>query len=250
MLAHRIIPVILYRGHQVVKGKRFDSWRSIGHVRQSMRIYQARDVDEVVLLGVGATPAGSDPDFALMRDLLGDCFFPVTVGGGIQTLEHFRLALQNGADKIAINTSAIERPALIREAAEKFGRQAVVVSIDVRLGRVHGRCGKEETDLHPVAWAEAAEALGAGEIIINDVDRDGMLAGYNLPLIEEISNAVSIPVVACGGAGSYEDFAKALDVGAHAVAAGAMFAFSDQTPAGAADYLASRGYCVRRKIAA
>jgi cyclase len=251
VLAHRIIPVILYRGHQVVKGKQFDSWRSIGHVETAFQIHWKREVDEILMLDIGATPDGRDPDFDLMRRLNDKPFLPpMTVGGGIRTVEHIRLALANGADKVSINTMALKRPALIGEAAEKFGRQAVSVSIDVRDGRVCGSCGHDQTEFDPVTWAMTVETLGAGEIILNVIERDGMMEGYDLDLIARVSEAVSIPVVACGGAGTYEDFARAIDHGAHAVAAGAMFAFSDATPAGAAEYLASRGYPVRRKMAA
>jgi cyclase len=174
----------------------------------------------------------------------------VTCGGGVRTIEHFRQALKNGADKVAINSSALESPTLIAQAAEKFGRQAVVVSIDVRRGRVWGRCGQAESDLDPVAWAETVEALGAGEILLNCIERDGMMCGYDLELVRKVSEAVKIPVVAAGGCGAYQHMVEALDVGAHAVASGAMFAFCDATPAGAASYLHDKGYPVRRKIAA
>jgi cyclase len=250
VLARRVIPVVLYRGHTVVKGKQFDNSRSIGHVRQAMKVYQARDVDELMLLDIGATPDGREPDFELMRDLLGEAFFPVTVGGGIRTLEHFRLALLNGADKVCINSSALETPTLIREASQKFGAQAVTVSIDVRHGRVWGRCGQAESGLDPVAWAEACEQLGAGEIVLNSIACDGMLQGYDIDLIHHVSDAVKIPVVAAGGAHKYEAFVDAFHAGAHAVAAGALFAFTDATPAAAAEYLHSQGIPVRRKIAA
>jgi len=250
MLKRRIIPVILYRGSQVVKGRQFDSWRSVGHVRQSVRIYQAREVDELVILDIGATPDGREPDFDLISDLTEQCFMPITIGGGIRTLEHFRLALRHGADKVAIGSAALECPELIRDASTKFGSNAVVVSIDVKDGRVIGECGKGKPGPNPMLWARKVESYGAGEIILNDINRDGMMDGYNLDLIEQISNAVRIPVVACGGAGSYNDFAAAFKHGAHAVAASAMFCFSDQTPAEAAEYLSRKGVPVRRRFAA
>jgi cyclase len=246
VLASRIIPVVLMRGHEAVKGKGFDSWRSVGQVRQAVRVYQMRGVDELILLNI----TGKEPDIALVREMAGDCFMPLTVGGGARTLDHFRALLANGADKVAINTAAVETPELISQAAEKFGRQAVVVSIDVKDGYVTTRCGTCRTDLRPMEWARECERLGAGEILLTSVERDGTLGGYDLALVRSVSEAVSVPVVACGGAGTYEHLKEGLDAGAHAVAAGAMWTFTDQTPAGAAEYLAGRGVRVRRKLAA
>ena len=265
MLAKRIIPVVLARGQQAVKGRGFDSWRSVGQLRQAVRVYEMRGVDELILLDISATPSGKEPDFAFVRGYIGGkllsqckwgetpdwgCSMPVTVGGGVRTLDHFRQLLTNGADKVAINTAAIETPDLISAAANKFGAQAVVVSIDVKDGEVFVGCGKNPTSLDPVSWAKEVQSRGAGEILLNSVDRDGTLSGYDLDLVESVSGAVSIPVIACGGAGTYQHFKEALDAGAHAVAAGAIWSFTDSTPAEAADYLASQGIPVRRKVAA
>lgn len=250
MLARRIIPVVLARGQQAVKGKGFDSWRSVGQLRQAIRVYEMRQVDEVILLNISATPEGKEPDVAFVKEFAGEFFCPVTVGGGVTTTDHFRALLAAGADKVAINTAAIETPDLISAAANKFGAQAVVVSIDVKDGQVVTRCGCANTGLNPVEFAQRVENQGAGEILLNAVDRDGTLSGYDLDLVESVSDAVSIPVIACGGAGTYQHFKEALDVGAHAVAAGAIWSFTDSTPAEAADYLASQGIPVRRKVAA
>lgn len=246
MLASRVIPVILYRGSEMFKGEGFESWRSIGNIRQAVRVYQTRGVDELFLLDI----SGNQPDIALIRDLASECFMPVCCGGGVRTIEHFKSLIANGADKVCINTAAVETPELITQAAEKFGRQAVVVSIDVMDGLVVTHSGKQGTNRTPVEWAQEVERLGAGEILLNSVERDGTLQGYDLALIKAVSSAVGIPVVACGGAGSYEDLRLGLDAGAHAVAAGALWSFCDCTPAGAAEYLAARGIAVRRKIAA
>jgi cyclase len=175
---------------------------------------------------------------------------PLTVGGGVNSLEHFRELLRNGADKVAINTAAVEDPAIVSRAAEKFGRQAVTVSIDVKDGYVQTHCGTFRTNLRPVEWARECERLGAGELLLTSVSRDGTLAGYDTELIRSVSEVVSVPVVACGGAGTYEHLKEGLDAGAHAVAAGAMWTFTDCTPAGAAEYLHKAGVRVRRKIAA
>ncbi len=248
MLARRIIPIILARGQQAVKGKGFDSWRSVGQLRQAIRVYEMRQVDEVCLLDIGATPDGRGPNVEFVRDFAGEFFCPVTVGGGVRTVDHVRQLLHAGADKVAINTAALETPDLITEAAEKFGRQAVVVSIDVRCGRVHSRCGNVDTGRDPVDWARICDQRGAGEILLNSVDRDGTMSGYDLGLIRAVSDAVGIPVIACGGAGTYEHLAQGLEAGAHAVAAAAMWHWTEQIPKEAAKYLARQGF--RTRIAA
>jgi cyclase len=250
VLARRIIPVVLARGQEAVKGEGFDSWRSVGQLRQAIRVYEMRQVDEVCLLDIGATPEGRGPNVEFVREFAGEFFCPVTVGGGVSTIDHFRQILANGADKVAINTAAVETPELITEAAEKFGRQAVVVSIDVKDGWVHTHCGRTFTGWLATNWARIVDQRGAGEILLNCIERDGTLSGYDLDLIKQVSAAVSIPVIACGGAGSYEDLRLALEAGAHAVAASALWHFTEATPAAAAEYLASHGIPVRRKLAA
>jgi cyclase len=249
VLATRVIPVILARGQQAVKGKGFDSWRSVGQLRQAIRVYEMRGVDEVFLLDIAATPEGRGPNVAFVKEFSGEFFCPVCVGGGVTTLCDFRDLLANGADKVAINTAAVDTPDLINEAAERFGSQAVVVSIDVKDGHVQTYCGRRSEPLTPVDWAREVVARGAGEILLNSVDRDGTLAGYDLALIRDVACSVSVPVVACGGAGSYEDLRLAVNAGAHAVAAGALWHFTDSTPAEAAEYLASHGIEVRRRFA-
>lgn len=244
-LATRIIPVLLSKGGTLVKGRSFSHNRVVGHALQAVRIYQGRGIDELIYLDVTATAEKRDPDVALVKQLTSELFAPLTVGGGVRTLEHFRLLLANGADKVAVNTAAVETPELITQAAEKCGRQAVVVSIDAKDGYVQTHCGTRKTDLDPVSFARDCERLGAGEILLCSVERDGTLAGYDLDLIRSVSEAVSVPVVACGGAGTYQHLKEGLDAGAHAVAAGAMFQFTDATPKGAAQYLANQGYHTR-----
>lgn len=249
-LTKRVIPIVLARGQQAVKGKAFDSWRSVGQLRQAIRVYAMREVDECILLDIGATPAGRGPDYTFVREFAGEWFSPVCVGGGVSNLDHIRQLLANGADKVSINSAAVWQPGLINEAATRFGSQAIVVSIDVKNSYVHTDCGKVNTGIDPVKFAIEMESRGAGEILLNAIDKDGTLSGYDLDLVESVSGAVSIPVIACGGAGSYEDLRLALEAGAHAVAASALWVFTDCTPAGAADYLASHGIPVRRRIAA
>lgn len=245
MLKTRVIPVLLLRSGSLVKGRGFGSWRVVGSPVQAARIYEARQVDELVILDIAATPEGRGPDFAVIEELTGECFMPLTVGGGVRTLDHIRRLLACGADKVAINTAAVDNPTLIREAAQKFGCQAVVVSIDAKGGHVTTNCGTKRHDMTAVEWARMAEHLGAGEILLNDVDRDGTLDGYNLDLIARVCEAVKIPVVACGGAGSGGDMAQAIGCGAHAVAAGALWQFTEHTPLDVKRHLATEGVPVR-----
>ena len=241
MLARRIIPVILYRGTEIFKGEGFASSRRVGNLRQAVRVYQSRGVDELILLDISGNP----PDVSLIRDLAGECFMPVTVGGGVRTIDQFASLIANGADKVSINTAAVVKPDLITEAARKFGAQAVVVSIDVKDGTVHIENGQTNTGRDPVEFARECEARGAGEILLNSVTRDGTLTGYDLELVARVSGSVGVPVVACGGAGSYKHLKQALDAGAHAVAASAIWQFTDATPAGAAAYLSNVGIPTR-----
>lgn len=249
-LAKRIIPLLLNRGGTLVKGRGFNHGRIVGHALQAVRVYQARDVDELIFLDIEATNKGVGPDVGLVKQLTNDLFSPLTVGGGVSNLDHIRQLLANGADKVSINSAAVWQPGLVNEAATRFGSQAIVISIDVKNGYVHTDCGKVDTGLDPKAFAIDMQARGAGEILLNSIERDGTLSGYDLDLINDVSNCVSIPVVACGGAGSYEDLRLALEAGAHAVAASALWHFTDNTPAGAADYLAAHGIPVRRRVAA
>lgn len=242
MLAKRIIPTLLYRGHTLVKGQRFDSWRSVGHVLQAARIHAARGVDELVMLDIGATPSNAEPNYRLIEQLTENTFTPISVGGGIRTIEHVRALLNAGADKIVLGTNAVP---LVNQVAKACGCQAVVAAIDIKGRCVHWAGGTYAADMDAVTYAIAVAEWGAGEIILTSIEREGTLEGYDLELIRAVSAAVDIPVVAHGGAGTYEHMHEALRAGADAVAAGAMFQFTDQTPRGAAEYLAGKGWEVR-----
>jgi len=245
MLKTRVIPTVLQKDTHCVKGQAFDSWRGVGTAMQAVRVYNMRDVDELILLDIAATPAMRGPDIATVRELCGECFMPVTVGGGVTQPEHFRDLLLAGADKIAINTAAVETPLLIEKASRAFGAQAVVVSIDVKGGEVVTHCGRVPTGLDPAEFAADCERLGAGEILITAIDRDGTMQGYDVDLIRRVSRAVSIPVVASGGCGNAQHMAEALRAGAHAVAAASIFHFTEQTPKGLKRDLAQNGIAVR-----
>ncbi|MBI4395579.1 MAG: imidazole glycerol phosphate synthase subunit HisF [Elusimicrobia bacterium] len=252
MLKVRVMPTVLHKNMGLVKGKRFDSWRRVGSAMQTIKVYNMREVDEMVFMDITATLEEREPDYNLIDDLADECFMPLTVGGGIRTVDHVRRLLQVGADKVAVNTAAVENPGLVRDVARRFGSQCVVASIDVKkkpgqdAWDVCTHSGTRPRGLDPVAFAREMERQGAGEILITSVDRDGTMENYDLDITRRVSEAVSVPVIASGGAGSYEHMYQALTVGqASAVAAASIFHFTEQTPLEAKRYLRSKGICVR-----
>ena len=245
MLATRIIPVLLTAYDRLVKGECFDSARVVGHAQQAAEVHQARSVDELILLDVRATLDNRGPDIAAIERLASTCFMPLTVGGGVTTLQHFRDLLAHGADKVSVGTAAWHDPQLIYEASQRFGAQAVVVSVDTaRYGsqwRVTTHCASREHDADAIRHAVNVVELGAGELLLNSVDRDGTMKGYDLDFIHQVASRVDVPIIACGGCGSYDHMLEAIKAGASAVAAGAFFQWTDATPKEAARYLASKG---------
>lgn len=251
-LAKRIVPVILTRGRQMVKGQKFQSWRSVGVTAQAVRIHQSRGVDELVLLDITATKEGTGPDLKLVEELTKDCFMPLAVGGGVRTRADVRALLAAGADKVVVGAAAqcmSQDGWVIKAMSDAVGSQAIVVSIDVRDNMVWVNGGKDLSDAgSPEGNAALLAEFGAGEILLTSIDREGTMQGYDLDLIRSVSRAVSIPVIAHGGCGSYEHMRQAIEAGADAVAAGALFQFTDCTPRGAAEYLAQHG--IETRIAA
>ena len=251
MLKVRVMPTLLWKNFGLVKGERFDSWRRIGTVMPAIKVYNRREVDELVLLDITATEENRDPDYESVAEFAAECFVPLTVGGGIHNLEQIKLLLRAGADKVAVNTAAYHTPSLITDIAQRFGAQCVVVSIDVKRhpdGRweCFSQAGTQPEGREPVAWAKEVERLGAGEILLTAIDRDGLMQGYDLELIQQVSQTVNIPVIASGGAGGYEDFYRAFtEAGASAVAAASIFHFTEQTPLEAKQYLQAKGLPVR-----
>jgi cyclase len=251
MLKTRIIPVVLLNDYNVVKSIQFRVFRNLGSPITVCRIYDSRGVDELVLLDIKATLNKQDPRIDIVADVTSECFMPLSIGGGIKTIAHARAMLANGADKVAINSEAVRSPEFITALAAEFGAQCVMVSIDVKKdanGRktVHTHAGTRATELDPVAWAVEAEERGAGEILLTSIDLDGTMKGYDLELIKAVCQAVSIPVIASGGAGNYEDMYQALtQAKASAVAAASIYHFTEQTPLGAKHYLHERGIPVR-----
>lgn len=251
MLKIRVMPTLLFKNFGLVKSVQFDSWRRIGSVMQAVKVYNLREVDELVFLDISATPDGHPPDFETVDEIADECFMPLTVGGGVKSVADVRRLLQVGADKVAINTAAVQNPELIQAAAQQFGSQCVVISIDVKQQsngtyEVFTHAGTQPTGKDPVRWAKEVESLGAGEILLTSIDRDGTMTGYDTELTKNISHAVSIPVIASGGAGSYQDMASVLVEGrACAVAAASIFHFTQQTPLEAKHFLNGLGLNVR-----
>ncbi len=250
MLKVRIMPTLLHKDVGLVKGVGFDNWRRVGSAMQAVKVYNMREVDELVFLDISATRDGRSPDFELVDEIADECFMPLTVGGGVRTVEDMRRLLKVGADKVAVNTAAFLSPGLVREGARLFGSQCIVACIDFKktgLGHeVFIHAGTRALGKDPVAAARELASEGAGEILLTSIDRDGTMTGYEVELTRRVSEAVSIPVIASGGAGNYEHMLQVLTEGkASAVAAASLFHFTHQTPLEAKRYLNDHGVSVR-----
>jgi cyclase len=245
------MPTLLYKDVGLVKGTGFDSWRRVGSLMQAIKVYNMRGVDELVFLDITATAENRNPDFELIDDFADECFMPLTVGGGVRAVEDVHDLLRVGADKVAINTAAVENPDLIREVSRRFGTQCVVASIDFRrhpdgIAEVFTHAGTQATGLSPVSLARKVEDLGAGEILLTSVERDGTMRGYDLEVTRAVSDAVSIPVIASGGAGEPDHMLDVLrEGGASALAAASIFHFTQQTPMEMKRFLHEHGFPVR-----
>jgi len=246
MLKVRVIPTLLHKSFGLVKGVRFDSQRAVGSPMQAIKVYNLRNVDELVFLDVTATVEGRRPDLELIDELADECFMPLAVGGGISSVDDVRALLGVGADKVVIGTAALRTPDVVRESADRFGSQCIIVSVDTRNGEVCTKSGRVPTGRDPVDVAVAVEELGAGEILLQSIEDDGVMNGYDLETVARVCAAVSVPVIASGGAGTFAHMADALRIGgASAVAAASMFHFTEQTPMEAKHYLAEQGFAVR-----
>lgn len=249
MLARRIIPCLDVANGRVVKGVHFESLRDAGDPVEQGARYDAEGADELVFLDIAASYEARSTTLDMVARVADRLFIPFTVGGGIRSVQDAGQALRAGADKVVINTAAVRRPALVHELADSFGSQCVVVAVDARKvegeDRVMITGGREPTSLAPVAWAQEAEALGAGEILLTSMDRDGTQAGYDLALTGDVARAVRIPVVASGGAGTLQDLADALAAGAHGVLAASIFHFRGSSLPEARAFLKAQGYPVR-----
>lgn len=252
MLAKRIIPCLDVRGGRVVKGINFVNIIDAGDPVEIARAYNASGADELVFLDISATLEERGTMIDVVRQVAEQVFIPFTVGGGIRTLEDIRVILQAGADKVSLNSSAVARPELVQEASERFGSQCIVVAIDVRKEsdghyEVLVAGGTKTTGLEAVAWAKKAAELGAGEILLTSMDKDGTKSGYDLEITRMVADAVNIPVIASGGAGSLDDFYEGLSAGgADAALAASLFHFGEIKIDQLKDYLTLRGLAIRQ----
>jgi cyclase len=254
MLKVRVIPTLLWKNFGLVKGVCFDSWRRVGPVLPVIKVYNSREVDELVLVDITASLEGNSPDYESVSDFADECFVPLTVGGGISNLQQIVSLLHAGADKVSLNSALFDNPKLVDDAARQFGVQCVVASVDARcLKNGSFTClshsGTRDSQREPAAWARELADRGAGEILLTSIDRDGTMLGYDLELIERVASAVTIPIIVSGGAGNYQHMVDAVkQAGASAVAAASIFHFTEQTPAGAKAAMQAAGIPVRRNF--
>ena len=251
MLAKRIIPCLDVRDGRVVKGVNFVNIRDAGDPVELARYYSDQGADEIVFLDITATSDGRDTVADVVERTAARVFVPLTVGGGIRTLDDFQRLLRAGADKISVNSAAVKDPKLISQAAERFGSQCVVLAIDARL-RPEGwyevvvAGGRTPTGIDAIQWAKEGQRLGAGEILLTSMDADGTKAGFDLDMTRAVTQAVSIPVIASGGCGSLEHFAQVFEAtGCDAALAASLFHFGELTVPQVKEYLAGRGIPVR-----
>jgi imidazole glycerol-phosphate synthase subunit HisF len=226
----RVIPVLLLRNAGLVKTQKFKDPKYVGDPINAVKIFNEKEVDELVFLDITATKEAKKINYKLLHEIATECFMPLCYGGGVSSVEDIKNIISTGVEKVAINSAAVQNPILIRKAADIFGSSTIVVSIDVKKNiwgkkNVYTHAGTKNSGLDPIKFAVEMNKMGAGEILLNSVDKDGLMSGYDLELIEKISKEVDIPVIACGGAGSLNDLKPAVEVGASALAAGSMFVF-------------------------
>jgi imidazole glycerol-phosphate synthase subunit HisF len=256
-VAVRVIPCLDVDAGRVVKGVNFTDLRDAGDPVEMARVYDAEGADELTFLDITASSGGRETMYDVVRRTAAEVFIPLTVGGGVRTVSDVDALLRAGADKVGVNTAAVARPEFLGEAARRFGSQCVVLSVDarrVRPGRpptpsgfevtTHG--GRRGTGIDAVDWARRGQDLGAGEILLNSMDADGTRDGYDLEMITAVRAAVTVPVIASGGAGTLDDFAPAVEAGADAVLAASVFHFGELRIAAAKQALAAAGVTVRR----
>ncbi len=231
MLRTRVIPCLLLRNRGLVKTVRFKDPIYLGDPINIVKIFNDKEVDELMFLDITATAENREPEFRLISEIASECFMPICYGGGIRSLKDIRSILSLGVEKVSLNSHAVENPSFVGLAADLVGRQSIVISLDVKKHSsgqyeifIFG--GMKPTGLDPIQFAIEMEKMGAGEILLNSIDRDGTMVGYDLDLIQSLTKSINIPVIACGGAGKFEDLADAVKRGgASAAAAGSLFVF-------------------------
>lgn len=251
MLKNRLICCLILQNELLVQSIGFKKYLPIGKAKIAVEFMTDWDIDEIIILDITASREGRKPNLNLIATASQKCFVPITVGGGISTLEDIHGVIRAGADKISINNIALKTPKFITEAAESYGTQCVVVSIDVKRNsfgkyEVYADSGLRATGLDPIEWAQKCEELGAGEIFLNSIDRDGAKQGYDIELIKQVSDKVKIPVIACGGVGNMNHFVEGITRGgASAVAAANIFQHIEHSPIVAKSFLSKAGIAVR-----
>ena len=250
MLKKRLIACFVVRQGLLVQSIGFNKYHPIGHPKYAIQFISKWDIDEIVFLDISATPENRSVGLHYLELLAKYCFVPLTVGGGIKSINDVRKIVRGGADKVSLNTHALLRPELIKEIASNFGSQCVVVSIDSKLEddgsyKVYSHSGVRQTALTPREWAIKAESLGAGEILLNSIDNDGSKKGYDENLIEDVISSVSIPVNICGGVGNYDDFLVGLNKGASGAVASNIFHFIEHSTILAKAHLLKSGIDIR-----
>lgn len=251
MLKVRVIPCLDVKDGRVVKGINFLSLRDAGDPVEQAKAYDAQGADELCFLDISASTEGRGTLLETVRKVAEACFMPLTVGGGVRTLEDIRALLLAGADKVSINTEAVRRPEFVKEAAEKFGAQCITVAIDAKRNSAGGfevftHGGTQPTGIEAVGWAQKMAAMGAGEILLTSMDRDGTKQGYDVAMTKAIASQVSVPVIASGGVGKLEDFSEAVTEGeASAVLAASVFHFGTFKVRDVKEYMRQVGIAVR-----
>lgn len=226
----RIIPTLLIDDRDLIKTVQFGKRTYLGDPVNAVKIFNRKGIDELSILDIGATKNQREPDYEILKDIASEAFMPLSYGGGITTLDQVHELLKIGYEKVVLNSTLVKNPEIITKSAEQFGSQSIVASIDAKKVGSEYKCfiadGTEESKWNPVELAKEAERLGAGELIINSIDNDGMMTGYDIELVKSVSDSVNIPVIAIGGAGSINDLKLVLQEGhAHAAAGGSMFVY-------------------------
>jgi len=250
MLKQRLIPTLLLKNNRMVKGVNFDKYRDTGDPISTARIYNAQYVDELMIIDIDATNEGRSFKVDVIERVAKECFMPLTIGGGINTIEDIRNLVSHGADKVMINTAAYLNESLITEASEMFGKQCIVVGIDVRKEEndyvLYSNSGNVRRDIDLIAHVQKMEALGAGEFFLNNISRDGLMEGYDLDLIELVSRNTNLPLIACGGAGNFKHLADAyIQTKVSGLAMASIFHFGDNNPIRARAYLKNNGVPIK-----
>lgn len=251
MLAKRIIPCLDVRNGRVVKGKKFEDIQDVDDPADLGRYYSQSGADELVFYDITASNEERKTSLEFVKQVAKEINIPFSVGGGVSSIDDFKFILRSGADKVSVNSVAVKNPNLIKEASERFGNQCVVLSIDAKKNdsgswSVYVKGGREKTDLDAVEWAIRGVELGAGEIVVNSIDEDGMKNGYDLELLKRITDKVNVPVIASGGAGTYKHFLDAIKyANVDGVLAASVFHYKEITINGLKDYLKENGVEIR-----